>query len=78
MSRTKDYCPISEERAEEVLPTGGDFAEFNCPSCSRFRISRTTLKTIKNLPRKAREALLNKARSDAQGGEGIPFIRNID
>jgi hypothetical protein len=77
MNQTKDYCPISDEPAE-TSPTDGDFAEFDCPSCGRFRISRTALKTITNLPRKERETLLNKARSDAQGGEGLPFIRNLD
>jgi predicted RNA-binding Zn-ribbon protein involved in translation (DUF1610 family) len=74
---TIDRCPISDEPAEVAIPTDGDFAEFDCPSCGRFRISRTALKAIKRLPRKEKEALLNKARSDAQGGEGIPLIRNI-
>ena len=78
MNWTKDYCPISEEKVEAISPISGDFAEFNCPSCGHFRITRTALKMIKNLPRNERETLLNKARSDAQGGEGIPFIRNID
>ncbi|PSH65431.1 hypothetical protein [Phyllobacterium sophorae] len=72
-----NHCPISEEPAEEVSPAHGDFAEFVCPGCGRFRISRSALKTIVNLRRKEKEALLNKARSDAQGGEGIPFIRNM-
>lgn len=73
---TTDTCPISDEPAE-LIPSDGDFAEFVCPSCGRFRISRTALRLIKNLSRRRREALLNKARSDAQGGDGIPFIRNI-
>lgn len=68
-------CPISDEPVK-ALPSGGDFLEFVCPSCGRFRISRTALRLIKNLSRRRRETLLNKARSDAQG-DGVPFIRNI-
>ncbi len=78
MPRTYYTCPISNEPLLEVLPKIGDFAEFICPSCGRFRISRTALKTIKKKSREEREILLNKARSNAQGGDGIPSIRDID
>jgi predicted RNA-binding Zn-ribbon protein involved in translation (DUF1610 family) len=77
MENTYYTCPISDEPVHEMLPRVGDFAEFICPSCGRFRISRRALRLIKNLSRGRRETLLNKARSDAQGGEGIPFIRSI-
>jgi predicted RNA-binding Zn-ribbon protein involved in translation (DUF1610 family) len=77
MEKTYYTCPISDEPVHEVLPRTGDFAEFDCPGCGRFRISRTALKTIKNKSRAEREALLNSARSNAQGGEGIPFIKDI-
>lgn len=73
---TSTTCPISDEPVE-VIPTVGDYAEFDCPSCGRFRISRTALKLIAKRSRRRRETLLDKARADAQGGDGIPFIRNI-
>jgi predicted RNA-binding Zn-ribbon protein involved in translation (DUF1610 family) len=73
---TSTTCPISDEPVE-VIPTDGDYAEFDCPGCGRFRISRTALRLIANRSRRKRETLLDKARSDAQGGDGLPFIRNI-
>jgi hypothetical protein len=70
-------CPISDEPAEALPQTGG-YHEFDCPSCGRFRISDTALEQIQAMSRREREALLSEAKRDVQGGEGLPFIRNID
>ncbi|MBB3237387.1 hypothetical protein FHS20_004284 [Phyllobacterium endophyticum] len=73
---TTTICPISNEPVD-LISTASDYSEFNCPSCGRFRISPAALKLIVNHSRRRRESLLDKARADAQGGDGIPFIRNI-
>ena len=41
-------------------------------------VSQTALEQIQAMSRREREALLSKAKRDVQGGEGLPFIRNID
>lgn len=76
MNENKEQCPISKEPVE-VLQTTADYREFSCPSCGRFRISGSALIMIATKSRKEREALLSQARCDVQGGEGLPFIRNI-
>lgn len=76
MNGNREQCPISKEPAE-VLQSTVDYREFNCPSCGRFRISGSALITIRTKSRKEREALLSQARCDVQGGDGLPFIRNI-
>jgi hypothetical protein len=71
-----DICPISGDPVAS-LPTTGDYIEFDCPTCGRFRISCLALEAMTKLPRQDKEAFLNKARSNAQGGDGIPFIRDV-
>ncbi len=73
--RTYYNCPISEEPVHEVLPRAADFVEFFCPSCGQFRIAKTAIKSVAGMSRSEREALLTAARRNAQGGEGIPVIR---
>lgn len=72
----KPFCPVSDEPAELSF-IEDECVEVECPRCGQFRISRTALKTIKGQSRAYRETLLNNARRDAQGGVGIPFIRNL-
>lgn len=76
MNKVSEECPISNELAEVILTTG-DYREFKCSSCGRFRISSSALITIRTRSRKEREVLLSQARCDVQGGEGLPYIRNI-
>lgn len=76
MQKTYYNCPISEEPVHEVLPRDDDFVEFFCPTCGQFRISNSAIKSMKNLSRAEREALLNEARRNAQGGDGVPIIRD--
>lgn len=76
MLETYYNCPISEDPVHEVLLRHGGFVEFSCPRCGRFRISNSAIKSMKNLYRVEREALLNEARRNAQGGDGVPIIRD--
>lgn len=71
-----DICPISGDPVDS-LPTTGDYIEFDCPTCGRFRISGSALESMTELSRQEKEALLSKAKRDAQGGDGIPFIRDV-
>lgn len=72
----KTLCPVSDEPAE-LLASEEEFVEIECPRCGQFRISRTAFVMVKGQSRGDRETLLNKARRDAQGGVGTPFIRNL-
>lgn len=74
MKGNNEKCPISNEPAE-VLSSTGDYREFDCPSYGRFRISGSALKKIQTRPRRKRSS--TQQRCDVQGGEGLPFIRNI-
>ncbi len=77
MPKTYYNCPISEEPVHEVLPRAADFVEFFCPTCGQFRIAKTAIGAVKDMPQSEREALLTAARLNAQGGVGIPFISSI-
>lgn len=77
MTWTSDHCPISDEPAQEALPRDGDFAEFNCPTCGRFRIAISSLKKIRNYARDDRTALLYQAVRNAPK-DAIPVVRDID
>lgn len=70
------FCPVSDEPAE-LSASDAEFVKIECPRCGQFKISRTALVMIKGQSRADRETLLNNARRDAQGGVGIPFIRNL-
>lgn len=71
-----DICPISGDPVES-LPKTGDYIEFDCPTCGRFRISGSALEAMSELSRQEKETYLSKAKGNAQGGDGIPIIRDI-
>jgi hypothetical protein len=77
MDWSNDDCPVSNEPAREALPRIGDFAEMICPTCGRFRISRSSLETIRHYEADDRLAFLEKAKREAQGG-AIPFIMGVE
>ena len=77
MLKTYYNCPISDEPVHEVLPRADDFVEFFCPTCGKFRISKTSIKPVKNRSRLEREALLTEARLSSQGGESVPVISGV-
>ncbi|TWA35482.1 hypothetical protein [Sinorhizobium medicae] len=66
-------CPISNEPAQEALPRLGDFAEFTCPTCGRFRITGTALEMIRSRDFDGRQFVLTQAKCKAPEGE-IPVI----
>jgi predicted RNA-binding Zn-ribbon protein involved in translation (DUF1610 family) len=76
MLKTYYNCPISDKPVHEVLPRDGDFVEFFCPTCGQFRISNKSITSMRHRSRGEREAMLTDARRDAQGGDGIPLIRD--
>lgn len=77
MNWTNDNCPICELPAEEALPRMGDFAEFICDDCGRYRITGTALETIRTKDITNRRALLERAKAIAAAeGKHIPEINS--
>lgn len=74
MPKTYYSCPICDEPVHEVFPRAEDLIEFSCPNCGQFRISKTSIKFLKDKSRAEREALLTEARRNAQGGESVAII----
>lgn len=68
-------CPISGDPAT-MVSIDGQLIEIDCRRCGRFRLSLSAIGKIGTKSREEREALLSSARRDAQGGEGIPVIRD--
>lgn len=75
MDWSNDTCPITNEPVREALPRMGDYAEFICPTCGRFRISGTSMETIRTYDPNRRLEFLEQARVSAAGG--IPFIKGV-
>ncbi|RWG20150.1 MAG: hypothetical protein EOQ55_12600 [Mesorhizobium sp.] len=73
---SNDSCPVSNEPAKEALPRMGDFAEFICDTCGRFRISLSSLKEIRLHDAPSRQGFLESAKRAAPKGS-IPFIKDI-
>ena len=65
MAWVDDLCPMTDEPAKRLTKTTGDFSEFICPSCKRFRISHSALETLKRQNRTRDE----RARSCGAGDE---------
>lgn len=76
MSWVDAVCPITEEAAARRPETAGDFEEFRCPFCHKFRISRTAMDRIAKYPLDRRLELLALAREVA-GDDEVPFISNV-
>ena len=69
-------CPITEEAAAKRSESSGDYEEFKCPFCHKFRISRTALGQIGKYPLDRRIELLALAREVA-GDDKVPFVTNV-
>ncbi|GEC42306.1 hypothetical protein EME01_63780 [Sinorhizobium meliloti] len=65
--------PRLNEPAQEALPRLGDFAEITCPTCGRFRITRTALEMIRGRDLDGRQFALTQAKRKALEGK-IPVI----
>jgi hypothetical protein len=70
-------CPISGEPAEEV-PGDGDYLEFTCPTCGRFRMSENTYKSIQDSEDVLRRSALTNAKIRAAADNSMPIIRLDD
>ncbi|WP_457812052.1 hypothetical protein [Sinorhizobium meliloti] len=73
MKSTNGDCPVSNEPAQEALPRLGDFVEITCPTCGRFRITRTALEMIRGRDLDGRQFALTQAKRKALEGK-IPVI----
>lgn len=70
---TTTRCPITGDLAQ-VAPATGDFKEFDCPTCGRFKISNTALALAEGQPELLQEALVAaKSRANDQ----VPTIDNL-
>ncbi|WP_234838519.1 hypothetical protein [Sinorhizobium medicae] len=74
MKWTNGDCPVSNEPAQEALPgLLRDFAEITCPTCGRFRITRTALEMIRGRDLDGRQFALTQAKRKAPESK-IPVI----
>ena len=46
MAWVDDWCPMTDEPAKRLTITTGDFNEYICPSCKRYRIAHSALETL--------------------------------
>ncbi len=79
MSSTNEQCPVTNEPAQQDQSSTGDFAEFTCPTCGRFRVSRSAVQQLSDMPEALATDALAKAkkRAEIDGGE-VPLIRSFD
>lgn len=79
MDGSDDKCPICKGVAKEALPRIGDFAEFICDVCGRFRITGTALETARHEDNpEIRIAALDRAHARAAAVKSIPQITSRD
>lgn len=76
MSWIDAVCPITEEAAARRPETDGDYEEFKCPFCHKFRIGRAALAAIGKYPLDRRIEILALAREVA-GDDEVPFVSNV-
>jgi hypothetical protein len=71
-------CPITDEPAKRLAETIGDYEEYDCPFCTRFRISRSALQTLENQKRTKDDRIeLLVLAKDLAGRNQLPFISNV-
>ena len=68
-------CPISGD-PDTLQPKTGDYAEYDCPTCGRFRISRTALQLAGDDDQELLRTALEIAKHAADPDE-VPTIRNL-
>ncbi len=77
MDWSNDTCPVCRQQGREALPRIGDFAEFICDDCGRYRISGSSMELMRHEDDyEARRAALDQAISTADG-RAIPFIKGF-
>ena len=79
MPSTSEQCPVSNEPAQQASSSAGDFAEFTCPTCGRFRVSRSAVQQLSDMPEALATDALAKAKKRAEiDGSELPVIRSFD
>ena len=68
-------CPISADR-DVLQPSIGDYVEYNCPTCGRFRISGTAFELVSEHDPETLKTALNVAKLSADPGQ-VPMIKNL-
>ena len=69
-------CPITDEAARRNVEPTVDHEEFFCPSCGRFRISRTALLINGSYPVRDCKDFCGGAGRDV-ASSAIPMVANI-
>lgn len=79
MPSTNEQCPVTNEPAQQAPSCAGDFAEFTCPTCGQFRVARSAIQQLSEMPEELSIDALAKAkkRAEIDGGE-LPVIRSFD
>lgn len=79
MPSTNDQCPVTNEPAQQAQASVGDFTEFTCPTCGRFRVSRSAVEQLSDMPEELSVDALAKAKKRAEiDGDEVPVIRSFD
>ena len=73
--QTGPNCPISGD-PDVLLPSTGDYAEYDCPTCGRFRITGTALELAGDHDQDLLRTALDVAKHSAEPGE-VPVISNL-
>jgi uncharacterized radical SAM superfamily protein len=66
-------CPISEDLSPVTV--AGDYKEFDCPTCGRYRVSNTVMVTHEGKHEELAEALQQARRRVSS--DQIPMISNL-
>lgn len=74
MNWSNDKCPVCNNTAREALPRMGDFAEFICDDCGRYRVSGTVLEIFRHKDKATRQSSLEVAKRRVEAGDKIPMI----
>jgi hypothetical protein len=79
MPSISDQCPVTNEPAQQAQMSTGDFAEFTCPTCGRFRVSQWAVQQLSDMPQALANDALAKAKKRAEiDGDEVPVIRSFD
>lgn len=73
--RVADDCPISGTKNVRV-PSTGDYVEYNCPVCGRFRVSSTAIRLAGDEDQGLLFDALKVAKQNLDPDE-IPMISNL-
>lgn len=76
MDWSNDNCPVCRGPAREALPRMGDYAEIICDDCGRYRISGSSLESMRHEDdADVRRSALQHSIDEA--GTSMPFIKGF-